>query len=165
MPCMWRKSCFFAKIAFAQIFGYTMLKDDLNNALKTAMKEGKREVVTVLRGINAAIKQREVDERINLNDAQVLAILQKQQKQRRESIAVFSANGREDLAQNETFELSVIEQFLPQMMNDEQISAIIHTLIKNGETNLGKLIGATKTQAQGLADPADIARLAKSALA
>src|SRR5436305_14684110 len=100
------------------------LKNQLTEDMKAAMKGGDKERLDVIRLINAAIKQREVDERIQLDDAQVLAILEKMLKQRRDSVTQFQAGGRTDLADKETFEIGVIQGHLPAQLAAEAVDAI-----------------------------------------
>ena len=101
------------------------IKDTLTDVVKTAMKARELEKVKVLRSVQAVIKQIEIDRQITLDDAGVLDILQKQTKQRQESLAIFAANGREDLAQKEQFEIDVISQFLPQPMSEAEIANLV----------------------------------------
>ncbi|HCN15066.1 MAG TPA: glutamyl-tRNA amidotransferase, partial [Moraxellaceae bacterium] len=103
----------------------TTIKDTLTDVVKTAMKARELEKVKVLRNVQAVIKQIEIDRQITLDDPGVLDILQKQTKQRQESLAIFAANGREDLAQKEQFEIDVISQFLPQPMSEAEIANLV----------------------------------------
>lgn len=147
----------------------TTLKDNITEAVKTAMKARELEKVKVLRNIQAVLKQKEIDEQITLNDANVLEILQKQIKQRQESLTIYQNNHREDLAQKEQFELDVIQTFMPKAMSDEEILTFIDAEIaKQGATSMrdmGKVMGAVKAQTIGRADPALISKLIKSRLA
>jgi uncharacterized protein YqeY len=94
------------------------LKDNLQQDMKTAMRAGDKPRLAVIRLINAAIKQREVDERIELDDSQVTAVLDKMAKQRRESIEQYEKAGRDDLAAQETFELDVLKSYLPEQLGE-----------------------------------------------
>lgn len=144
------------------------LKDTLNETVKTAMKARELEKVKVLRNVQAVIKQIEIDRQTTLDDAGVLEILQKQTKQRQESLAIFTANGREDLAQKEQFEIDVISEFLPQAMSEDEVVALVNAeIVKQGATSMqqmGSVMNALKVQTAGRADPAIISKLVKQAL-
>ncbi|ELA09122.1 hypothetical protein MOMA_01905 [Moraxella macacae 0408225] len=144
------------------------LKNALNDTLKTAMKARELEKVKVLRNVQAVIKQIEIDRQMTLDDTGVLEILQKQTKQRQESLAIFTANGREDLAQKEQFEIDIISEFLPQAMSEDDITALVNAEIsKQGATSMqqmGSVMNALKAQTAGRADPAIISKLVKQAL-
>ncbi|PIE47308.1 MAG: glutamyl-tRNA amidotransferase [Gammaproteobacteria bacterium] len=144
------------------------IKTTLANSLKTAMKAREMDKVKVLRGVQAAIKQIEVDKKIELNDALVLDVLQKQIKQRQESLTVFSDNGRDDLAAKEQFELEVIQTFMPTQMTEEEVAALVQAEIAeqgaSSMQDMGKVMGALKTKTAGRADPAIISSLVKKAL-
>lgn len=146
----------------------TTLKDNLNEAVKTAMKAREMEKVKVLRNVQAVIKQVEIDNQVTLDDAEVLSILQKQSKQRQESLAIFQANGREDLAEKEQFEIDVISDFLPQAMTEAELLALVEAEIANqGATSMqqmGSVMNALKAQTVGRADPALISKLVKQKL-
>lgn len=146
----------------------TTLKDNLNEVIKTAMKARELEKVKVLRNVQAVIKQIEIDRQITLDDAGVLDILQKQTKQRQESLAIFQANGREDLAQKEQFEIDVIGEFLPQAMSEDELLTLVEAEIaKQNATSMqqmGSVMNALKTQTVGRADPALISKLVKQKL-
>ena len=105
----------------------TTLKNQITDALKTSMRAKDMATVTVLRSLQAAIKQIEVDERIELDDAQVLAVIEKQIKQRKESIKAFEGAGRDDLASKEQAEAEVLSQFLPEAMTEEENQALPHS--------------------------------------
>lgn len=144
------------------------LKDTLNDTLKSTMKAKNLEQVKVLRNLQAAIKKVEIDERIELDDSAILQIIQKQLKMRQESLGIFSANGRDDLAQKEQFEIDVISQFLPKQLSEEELNTLIKQTISDiGATDIkemGKVINAIKAQTAGQADPAVISGLVKKAL-
>lgn len=120
------------------------------------MKAGEKERLGVIRLILAAVKQREVDERIELDDAAVLAVLDKMVKQRRESIAQYGAAGREDLAEVERAEIGVIQAYLPSPLTDDEISDLIAKAIQEtgavGATGMGKVMGVIRAPMQGRAD-------------
>ena len=145
------------------------IKDTLTDVVKTAMKARELEKVKVLRSVQAVIKQIEIDRQITLDDAGVLDILQKQTKQRQESLAIFAANGREDLAQKEQFEIDVISQFLPQPMSEAEIANLVAAEIaEQGATSMqqmGAVMNALKVKTAGRADPSLISKLVKATLA
>lgn len=145
------------------------LKDTLTETIKTAMKARELEKVKVLRNVQAVIKQIEIDRQIQLDDSGVLEILQKQTKQRQESLAIFADNGRDDLVQKEKFEIDVISKFLPQAMSEAEIESLVETEIaKQGATGMqqmGSIMNALKVQTAGRADPALISKLVKAKLA
>lgn len=132
------------------------------------MKARELEKVKVLRNVQSVIKQIEIDRKVDLDDAGVLEILQKQLKQRQESLNVFQDNGREDLAQKEQFEIDIINEFMPQQMSDEELAALINEEIAaqgaSSMQDMGKVMGALKTKTAGRADPAVMSQLVKKAL-
>lgn len=144
------------------------LKQTLTEAVKTAMKAKNMEQVKLLRNVQAVIKQVEIDKQISLDDKGVLELLQKQIKQRQESLAIYTANGRDDLAQKEQFEIDVIGQFLPAQLSDDKlqeiISATISELNATGMKDMGQVMNAVKAKTTGQADPAIISGLVKKAL-
>ncbi|MDI4509350.1 GatB/YqeY domain-containing protein [Moraxella osloensis] len=146
----------------------TTIKDTLTDVVKTAMKARELEKVKVLRNVQAVIKQIEIDRQITLDDPGVLDILQKQTKQRQESLAIFAANGREDLAQKEQFEIDVISQFLPQPMSEAEIANLVAAEIaEQGATSMqqmGAVMNSLKVKTAGRADPALISKLVKATL-
>ena len=117
------------------------LKVQLTDDMKTAMKGGDKERLGVIRLINAAIKQREVDERIQLDDAQVLSVLEKMLKQRRDSVSQFQAAGRTDLADKETFEIGVIQGYMPAQLSADEVDAIIAATIAEAGASSPKDMG------------------------
>ena len=133
-----------------------MLKQRLVEDMKTAMKAGEKRRLGVIRLINAAIKQREVDERIELDDTQVLAVLDKMLKQRRDSIAQYEVAKREDLAEQERYEIGVCQEYLPNALSEDEISALIDAAVAaSGAASMkemGKVMAQLKPQAQGRAD-------------
>src|SRR5690349_21364468 len=132
------------------------LKTQLTDDMKTAMKAGEKTRLGVIRLINAAIKQREVDERIELDDAAVIAVLDKMVKQRRDSITQYEAAQRDDLAQIERDEMVVIDRYLPAKMGEAEILAVLDATIAEvgatGPADLGKLMGPLKAKLGGKAD-------------
>ena len=132
------------------------LKARIQEDMKTAMRGGDKRRLGVIRLILAAIKQREVDERIELDDAQVLAVLDKMVKQRRESLSQYEQAGRADLADQEQFELEVVQAYLPQPLSAAEIDALIAAAIADtgaaGIKDMGKVMAQLKPQLQGRAD-------------
>ena len=145
-----------------------MLKTQLTDDMKAAMKGGDKSRLAVIRLINAAIKQREVDERIELNDEQVLAVLDKMVKQRRDSIKQYTDAGRTDLADVEQAEVEIIQGYLPAALSDEEIAAIIEQAISetgaSSMSDMGKVMGKVKPQVQGRADMGAVSGLVKAKL-
>ncbi|EGK14181.1 GatB/YqeY domain-containing protein [Psychrobacter sanguinis] len=144
------------------------LKDRITEQVKTSMKARELEKVKVLRNVQSVIKQIEIDRKIELDDAGVLEILQKQLKQRQESLTVFQDNGREDLAQKEQFEIDIINEFMPQQMDEAELADFINQEIAaqgaSSMQDMGKVMGALKTKTAGRADPAVMSQLVKKAL-
>ncbi len=144
------------------------LKDQLTTDMKAAMKGGDKQTLGVIRLVNAAIKQREVDERIELDDTQVVAVLDKMVKQRRDSVTQYEAADREDLAQVERDEITVIERYLPAKMDEATISAEIEAAVAAtgaaGPADMGKLMGALKPKLAGKADMGLVSKLVKQRL-
>ena len=132
------------------------LKERITDDMKSALRSGEKERLATIRMALAAIKQREVDERITLDDGQVLGVLEKMIKQRKEAITQFEAGGRVDLVTKERGEISVLEHYLPAQMSDAEIDALIaQTIATSGAASvkdMGKVMAAIKTQAQGRAD-------------
>jgi uncharacterized protein YqeY len=137
--------------------------------MKSAMRAGEKERLGTIRLALAAIKQREVDERITLDDGQVLAVLEKMIKQRREAITQFQAGGRADLVAKESAEVSILEGYLPARLSDAELDALIAGAIAaTGATSpkdMGKVIASVKSQAQGRADMAVVSARVKEKLA
>jgi uncharacterized protein YqeY len=132
------------------------LKERITEDMKGAMRAGEKERLGTIRLVLAAIKQREVDERITLDDGQVLAVLEKMIKQRKESIAQFESGGRADLVAKEQAELAVLQVYLPAQMSDAEIDALIaEAVAASGASSIkdmGKVMGIVKAKAQGKAD-------------
>jgi len=145
-----------------------VLKAQLTDDMKAAMKGGDKSRLAVIRLINAAIKQREVDERIELNDEQVLAVLDKMVKQRRDSIKQYTEAGRTDLAEVEQAEVEIIQGYLPAALSDDEIAAIIEQAIADtgaaSMADMGKVMGKVKPQVQGRADMGAVSGLVKAKL-
>jgi uncharacterized protein len=145
------------------------LKARLTEDMKTAMKSGEKDKLGVIRLINAAIKQREVDERILLDDNQVLAAIEKMLKQRKDSINQYEAAGRTDLADVEKFEVGVIQAYLPAQLGEVEIAAIIDAAIAqsgaSSAKDMGKVIALVKPQVAGKADMGKLSETIKQKLA
>ncbi len=133
------------------------------------MKSGDKARLGVIRLVLAAIKQREVDERTELDDAQVLAVLDKMVKQRRDSITQYADAGRNELADAEAAEITVIQEFLPEELSDDEIAAIIDAAIADtgaaSMRDMGKVMGIVKPKVQGRADVGKVSGLVKQKLA
>jgi uncharacterized protein len=144
------------------------LKDTITEDMKTAMRAKDAPRLLTIRGLLAAIKQREVDDRIVLDDAAVIAIVDKLVKQRKDSIAQFTAGNRQDLVDKESAELAVLEGYLPQRLGAEQIAAevakVIADLGASGPADMGKVMGAVKMRLAGKADMALVSSAVKQAL-
>jgi uncharacterized protein len=145
------------------------LKTQLTDDMKTAMKGGDKDRLGVIRLINAGIKQREVDERIMLDDAQVLSVLEKMLKQRRDSVSQFEAAGRTDLADKEKFEIGVIQHYMPAQMTAEEVdSAIAAAIAESGAASpkdMGKVMSIVKPKVAGRTDMGKLSELVKTKLA
>lgn len=144
------------------------IKEQLNNDIKDAMRAKERELLNTLRLITAAIKQIEVDERIEVDDERMLVILDKMTKQRKESIAQFEKAQRDDLVAQEQFELKIISKYLPEPLSNEAIETLITEAIQaTGATqmsDMGKVMGIVKAKVQGRADMAQVSQLIKAKL-
>ena len=145
------------------------LKTQLTEDMKAAMKSGEKDRLGVIRLILAAIKQKEVDERVEMTDPLVLAVLEKMVKQRKDSISQYEAAGREDLAAVERYELGVLEAYLPAKMSEAEIQAAIDAAKAEtnaaGPADIGKLMGALKPRLAGKADMGLVSQLVKKSLA
>lgn len=145
------------------------LKQRLTDDMKAAMRGGDKHRLGVIRLILAAVKQREVDERIELDDAQTLAVLEKMLKQRKDSVSQYVAGHREDLAEVEHAEMAVIETYLPAQLDDTELDAlIIEAIAATGASSprdMGKVVAAVKEKAAGRADMGKASTLIKAKLA
>jgi uncharacterized protein YqeY len=146
----------------------TTLKERLQADMKAAMKSADKPRLGVIRLINSAIKQREVDERIALEDADVIAILDKMVKQRRESISQFEAAGRQELADAELAEISIIQDYLPTALSDAEIDHLIAEALAEtgaeGPGGMGKVMAVLKPRMQGRADMTAVSARVKARL-
>ena len=144
------------------------LKQRITDDMKSAMKAKDKQALKAVRMILGAIKQKEVDDRIELDDAQVLTVIQKMVKQRKDSISQFSDAGRTDLVEVEEAELVVINSYMPEQLSDEEVSVAVDKAITNSGANsmkdMGKLMGMLKSQLDGQADMGLVSRLIKDKL-
>lgn len=138
------------------------------NDIKAAMKAGDKPRLATLRLMSAAIKQKEVDDRIELDEPATLLILDKLMKQRRESIAQYSTAGRDDLVAQEQMEAGIIQEYLPAALSDEEISSIIESAINetgaSSVKDMGKVMALVKPQLQGRADMSNVSKTIKTQL-
>ena len=145
------------------------LKERITEDMKSAMRAGEKERLSTIRLALAAIKQREVDERITLDDSQVLAVLEKMIKQRKEAITQFQAGGRADLVAKESAEVSILEAYLPARMTDADLDTLIAAAIATtgaaSAKDMGKVMALVKSQAQGRADMGAVSARVKEKLA
>ena len=144
------------------------LKQRINDDMKAAMRAKEKERLGVIRLILAAIKQREVDERIELDDTQVLAVMDKMIKQRRDSIEQYSNAGREELADKERFEVDLIQGYMPAALSDAELDAIIKEVVAtvgaSGMQDMGKVMAELKPKIQGRADMGQVSQKVKAAI-
>ncbi|KAA3627056.1 MAG: GatB/YqeY domain-containing protein [Proteobacteria bacterium] len=145
------------------------LKQRVQSDMKTALKAGDKRRLGVIRLLMAAIKQREVDERIELDDADVLAVIDKMVKQRRDSITQYQDAGRQELADQEQYEIEVLGEYLPEALGEAEIAALIETAIAQSGAlsmrDMGKVMGILKPQLQGRADVGAVSAEVKKRLA
>ena len=144
------------------------LKDQIREEMKTAMKGGNKPRLAVIRLMMAAVKQIEIDERKELNDAEVLAVIDKMNKQRRESIKQYEEADRQDLADIELAEVEVLKTFLPEPLSADDVNALIDAAIAStgaaGMQDMGKVMGVLKPQLQGRADMGPVSGQIKARL-
>jgi len=144
------------------------LKEQITEDMKTAMRAKDSERLGTIRLLLAALKQKEVDERVELDDTMVVAIVDKMVKQRKDSIAAFTTGGRADLADKESAEIKVLEIYLPQRMSAEEtvaaVKAIVAELGASGPGDMGKVMGVVKTRLAGKADMGQVSAAVKAAL-
>jgi len=144
------------------------MKKQINDAMKDAMRAKDKARLSAIRLMQAEFKRIEVDERIEIDDARVLAMLDKMVKQRRDSINQYEAAGRQELADVEIAEIAVIQDFLPAALSDEEISAMVQAAIEqtgaSSMADMGKVMGIIKPQIQGRADAGAVSGLVKAAL-
>jgi hypothetical protein len=144
------------------------LKKRITDDMKSAMKAKDKQALKAVRMILEAIKQKEIDERIELNDAQVMTVIQKMVKQRKDSISQFSDAGRSDLVEIEEAELEIINNYMPEQLSEEEVASFVDKAINDSGANsmkdMGKLMGMLKSQLQGKADMSLVSQLIKSRL-
>jgi uncharacterized protein YqeY len=145
------------------------LKDQITEDMKTAMRAKDSERLGTIRLLQAAMKQKEVDERITLDDAGVVAIVDKLIKQRKDSIAAFEGAGRQDLADKEKAEMAVLQVYLPARLSAEEVAAEVRAIVAEigakGPGDMGKVMGAVKAKLAGKADMGEVSSAVKAALA
>ena len=145
------------------------LKDRITDDMKAAMRAKEADRLSTVRMLLAAIKQKEVDERITLDDVQVVGIVDKLIKQRKDSVAAFQQAGRTDLVDKESAEIRVLEAYLPQRLSAEEIAAEVATIVADtgaaGPGDMGRVMGAAKARLAGKADMAQVSAAVKAALA
>jgi len=145
------------------------LKDQITEDMKTAMRAKDSERLGTIRLLQAAMKQKEVDERITLDDAAVVAIVDKLIKQRKDSIAAFEGAGRQDLADKEKAEMAVLQAYLPERMSADEVTAAVRAIVAEvgakGPGDMGKVMGVVKTRLAGKADMGQVSAAVKAALA
>jgi len=145
------------------------LKSRLTDDMKNAMRAKAKERLVVIRGVLAAIKQREIDEQIELDDSQILAVLDKLVKQRKDSAQQFRDADRIDLAEKEEMEMKVLQEYLPAALSAEEITRLIDDAISSAGAqsmkDMGKVMGLLKVQVQGRADMSEVSALIKQKLA
>jgi uncharacterized protein YqeY len=149
---------------------YTMsLKDQITEDMKTAMRAKDSARLGTIRLLQAAMKQKEVDERVTLDDAAVIAIVDKLIKQRKDSVTAYVQANRQDLADQESSEIKVLEAYLPQRLSPEEIQAAVKAIVAqvgaSGPGDMGKVMGAVKAQLAGKADMGLVSAAVKAALA
>lgn len=144
------------------------LKERITEDMKIAMKARETERLGAIRLLLSSIKQKEVDERIQLSDPDVVAVIEKMLKQRRDSISQFEAAGRTDLADKEKFEVGVLQTYMPQALSEAEVAAIIQAAITetgaSGVKDMGKVMGVVKAKVTGRADMGKVSALIKSKL-
>lgn len=144
------------------------LKTQLTEDMKTAMRAKDQVSLSTIRLINAAIKQFEVDERTEADDAKVISILTKMVKQCKDSAKIYTEAGRQDLADKENAEIEILNRYLPQMMSAEEIKTVVEAAIAetgaSGMADMGKVMGVLKTRLAGKADMGEVNKVLKTAL-
>lgn len=145
------------------------LKLQINDDMKTAMRAKDAQRLGAIRLLLAAMKQKEVDERVELDDAAVVAIVEKQLKQRKDALSQYQAAGRQDLADQEAFEIEVLSAYMPQALSAEEVAAMVQSVVAEtgaaGPRDMGKVMAALKPKLAGRADMNSVSGLVKAALA
>ena len=144
------------------------LKEQITNDMKNAMRSKETERLNAIRLLLAAMKQKEVDERIELTDTHIIAIIEKMIKQRKDSITQYQAAKRDDLVAGETFELELLQTYMPAQLSDDEITAAVQKAVQtsgaSGPQDMGKVIAILKAELAGKADMGKVSGLVKSAL-
>ena len=144
------------------------LKDQLQSDVKAAMKSRDKRSLGALRLIMAELKRREVDERIELQNQDILVILEKMTKQRRDSLTQYEAAGRSDLAEQEQFELDLIAAYMPEPIGEDELAAMVEAAITttgaSAMADMGKVMAVLKSEVQGRADMGQVSRIVKASL-
>ena len=145
------------------------IKDQIMNDMKSFMKSKDMDRLAAIRLLQAAIKQKEIDEQIELDDSQVLAVIEKMLKQRKDSIEAFTKANRQDLVDKESFEVSILSQYMPEQMSEDELISLIESEINKLESKdmsqMGKVISNLKNQVSGRADMAKVSQLVRQKLA
>ena len=145
------------------------IKEQIMNDMKSFMKSKDMDRLGAIRLLQAAIKQKEIDEQIELDDSQVLAVIEKMLKQRKDSIEAFTKANRQDLVDKESFEVSILSQYMPEQMSEDELISLIENEINKLESKdmsqMGKVISNLKTQVAGRADMAKVSQLVRQKLA
>ncbi len=145
-----------------------MLRTSIPDDMKNAMKGGDKRKLGVIRLLLAAIKQREVDERVELNDEQILVVLDKMVKQRRDSITQYTQAGRDELAEQEEYEIRILQEYLPEALSEDEISSLVKQAIADAGAesmrDMGKVMGQLKPKLQGRADIGAVSAMVKQLL-
>ena len=144
------------------------LKEQITNDMKTAMRNKETDRLNAIRLLLAAIKQKEVDERIELTDANIVSIIEKMIKQRKDSITQYEVAKREDLVASETFEMKLLQTYMPEQLSDDEIASAVQEAVQvtgaSGPQDMGKVIAYLKNQLAGKADMGKVSGLVKAAL-
>jgi uncharacterized protein YqeY len=144
------------------------LKEQITNDMKTAMRNKETDRLNAIRLLLAAIKQKEVDERIELTDANIVSIIEKMIKQRKDSITQYEAAKRDDLVASETFEMKLLQTYMPEQLSDDEIASAVQEAVQvtgaSGPQDMGKVIAYLKNQLAGKADMGKVSGLVKAAL-
>ena len=145
------------------------LRNRIQDDIKTAMRGKLRERLAILRMLSAAIKQKEVDERVELDEAAITGVVEKMVKQRRESIRQYRDGGRDDLADREAAEITILEEYLPEPLAEEELDKLIDSAVSESGAesmkDMGKVMGLLKPRIQGRADMGDVSKRIKARLA
>jgi uncharacterized protein YqeY len=145
------------------------IKEQIMNDMKSFMKSKDMDRLGAIRLLQAAIKQKEIDEQIELDDSQVLAVIEKMLKQRKDSIEAFTKANRQDLVDKESFEVSILSQYMPEQMSEDELISLIENEINKLESKdmsqMGKVISNLKNQVSGRADMAKVSQLVRQKLA